>query len=121
MTTLGEREFHAEMVRGAERLKREIGYNQTRFTRMVGEHGGVEAARHLLHGADASDGFTTLWEAQRLDVSVEAIVLLPWYESVFADAEREVARNRLAEYRFDADAFIAERSRRAPAWTVESE
>lgn len=45
---------------------------------MVGEHGGAEAARHLLTGRDASDGFTTLWEHGRLEMSVEAHVLLPW-------------------------------------------
>ena len=35
------------------------GYNPTRFNQMVAEHGGVEAARQLLRGRDASDGFTT--------------------------------------------------------------
>jgi hypothetical protein len=37
----------------------------------------VEAARQLLRGRDASDGFTTLWEHGRLKVSIEAFVLLP--------------------------------------------
>lgn len=57
-----ERQFQQDMIRGAELLKREIGYNANRFMQMVGELGGVEAARHLLQGRDASDGFTTLWE-----------------------------------------------------------
>jgi hypothetical protein len=41
-------------------LKREIGYKPTRFIGMVSRHGGVEAARRLLSGPDASDGFTTV-------------------------------------------------------------
>jgi hypothetical protein len=58
--TRADPEFHQEMVHGAERLKREIGYNPTRVNQMVAEHGGPEAARQLLSGRDASDGFTTL-------------------------------------------------------------
>lgn len=60
VNTEAERQFHADMVAGAERLKREIGYKPTRFMQMVGELGGVEAARQLLRGRDASDGFTTM-------------------------------------------------------------
>lgn len=65
------------MLAGAERLKKEIGYNPTRFNQMVAEHGGPEAVRLLLKGRDASDGFTTLWEHGRLDMSCEAFALLP--------------------------------------------
>jgi hypothetical protein len=45
MTSEAERRFHADMVSGAARLKREINYNPTRFMQMVGEHGGVAEAR----------------------------------------------------------------------------
>ncbi len=78
MRDRAEQEFQREMVNGADRLKREIGYNPTRFNRMVAEHGGREAARRLLAGSSiASDGFTKLYLARRLEMSVEAIVVLP--------------------------------------------
>lgn len=118
MTTRAEREFHREMIDGAERLKREIGYNPTRFNQMVAEHGGPEAARQLLTGRNASDGFTTLWEAGRLEMSVEAAVLLPWYEALFTDRQRTVARRRLTEHRFDVDAFMDTRTAAPPAWVA---
>ena len=118
MTTQVEREFHREMVEGAERLKREIGYNPIRFNQMMAEHGGPEAARQLLTGRDASDGFTTLWEAGRLEMSVEAAALLPWYEPLFTDDQRAVARRRLAEHRFDVDGFLAKRMAAPPAWVA---
>jgi hypothetical protein len=38
---------------------------------MLLEHGGVETARRLLRKDGISDGFTTLWERKRLDLSVE--------------------------------------------------
>jgi|GEM_PF-6993865 hypothetical protein len=34
-----ESQFYAEIRQGTERLKREIGYNPTYFTRMVADHG----------------------------------------------------------------------------------
>ncbi|HEY0165967.1 MAG TPA: hypothetical protein VGB75_02900 [Jatrophihabitans sp.] len=105
MTQLEQR-FHRDTVTGAERLKREIGYNPTRFMQMVSEHGGPAAARQLLQGRDASDGFTTLREHRRLDVSVEAFVLLPWYQGLFSDAERDAAERRLTEHGFDIERFV---------------
>jgi hypothetical protein len=75
VTSEAERQFHRDMVLGVECLKRKISYNATRFMEMVGELGGVEAARQLLRGRDASDGFTILWEHGRLEMSVEAFVL----------------------------------------------
>lgn len=108
------------MLKGSDRLKREIGYNPTRFNEMVADHGGPEAVRQLLEGRDASDGFTTLWEAGRLEMSVEAAVLLPWYELLYTDDERAVARRRLVEHRFDVDAFLRTRCATPPSWTTDS-
>lgn len=116
MTSRAEREFHREIVEGADRLKREIGYHPTRFNQMVAEHGGPEAARQLLKGRDASDGFTTLWEAERLEMSVEAAALLPWYEDLFTAEQRGVAHRRLVEHRFDIDGLIAQRHASPPDW-----
>lgn len=116
MTSETERQFHRDMVLGVDRLKREIGYNATRFMQMVGVSGGAEAARHLLTGRDASDGFTTLWEHGRLEMSVEAHVLLPWYRELFTEAQLKTAERRLREHRFDVDAFLTRAGRSWPAW-----
>jgi len=110
------------MVLGSSRLKKEIGYNPTRFNQMVAEHGGVGAAHLLLQGADASDGFTTLWEHGRLEMSVEAVVLVPWYADLFTNDERAIARRRLTDHRFDVDGYVARRALDPPSWaTSESE
>jgi hypothetical protein len=111
-----ERRFHTDMVSGAARLKREIGYNPTRFIQMVSEMGGAQAARQLLRGRDASDGFTTLWEHGRLALSVEAFVLLPWYQALFTQDELETAERRLVEHGFDVRRFLAAARQRPPAW-----
>jgi hypothetical protein len=114
-----ERQFHLDMVRGVDRLKREIGYTATRFSQMLGEQGGVETAHRLLTGRDASDGFTTLWEHRRLDMSLEAFVLLPWYQELFTDDERSTAERRLRDHEFNVDAFLARSNAAWPAWALE--
>jgi hypothetical protein len=65
---------------------------------MLVEYGGVETARRLLRKDGASDGFTTLWELKRLDLSREAFVLLPEYAPLFTEEVRVIARARLGEY-----------------------
>ena len=51
---------------------------------------------------EVSDGFTTLWELKRLDLSVEAYVLRPEYAPLFTEEERGIARARLRQYGYAA-------------------
>lgn len=111
-----EQHLLQDFTDGVETLKREIGYNPTYFMGMVAEHGPAEASRRLIRSKDAPDGFTRLWEAGRLDMTVEAIALLPWYEELFDDRDRELARRRLDAYRFDVEDFLARMTQSPPAW-----
>ena len=67
--SIAEQQFNREMIEDTDRFQREISYNPQRFRQMVSEHGGVGAVQRLLQGRDASDGFTTLWEHGRLEMS----------------------------------------------------
>jgi hypothetical protein len=68
---------------------------------MLTEHRGLETARILLHADKVSDGYTALWERGRLDLTVEALIYdHPEYHSLFTEEEREIARRRLAEYKY---------------------
>ena len=93
-----ERRFHRAMIAIYETSKRELGYNATRFLQMVSEQGGLVTARQLLWSDTPSDGFTTLWEHHRLDLTVEDHVLQTEFASLFSDADRLQARTRLDEY-----------------------
>jgi hypothetical protein len=93
-----ERRFNRAMVAIYETAKRELGYNATRFLQMLSEHGGVATAKRLLWTDAPSDGFTTLWTHGRLDLTVEAHVLLPEYENLFGEEDRQKARERLERY-----------------------
>jgi len=90
-----ERRFDRAMADVYERAKREVGYNATRYLQLLSEHGGLATARLLLTTPNVSDGFTTLWEAHRLDLTVEAHVLKPEFRGLFTAGELAVARERL--------------------------
>lgn len=94
MTEL-EEHFHSAMLDVHNRARSEAGYNASRFLSMVSERGGYDAARTLLHAANVSDGYTALWERQRLDLTVEAVILNSEWHELFSEAERTIARERL--------------------------
>lgn len=99
-------DFERDMRDGVRRC-REFGYNPTYWQRMVSEHGASNAAKRLLRGSRASDGFTRLWEMGRLDLSVEFFILLPKYADLFTPDERAEARRRLELYEFDVDSALS--------------
>ena len=80
---------------------RECGYRATRFIQMVENHGGVEAAKILLHSPGFQYGFTELWKCGCLRLTMEALILQLQYAALFTDEEREIARTRLKECGYD--------------------
>lgn len=92
-----EKAFHRAMIEIYKEAK-DLGYTASRFLRMVNEHGGVETAKLLLHSNAVSEGYVALYERQRLDLTVEALVLQPAWIPLFTDAERAIAKKRLTEY-----------------------
>ena len=105
--TRQELEFHDAMIELYLRAKRELKYNARYLIDMVSNEGGRETARYLLDTKEPSDGYVILWEAGRLDLSVEAEVLRPRWHELFSDEQRAVAVRRLREYQFDVDAYLA--------------
>lgn len=95
-----ESDVHAAMIGIYRSALSECGYRATRFLQMVTEHGGLRAAKSLLHAGGYSEGLTALWEKQRLDLSMEALVLTSPWSSLFTPEELAVARKRLQELNY---------------------
>jgi len=95
-----ESEFDTAMMDICQRAK-EAGYNATRYLQMLNEHRGLRTAQILLHALNVSDGYTALWELQRLDLTVEALILQKKWHSLFSDEERDIARSRLEKYNYE--------------------
>ena len=98
-----ERKFNIAMMDIYKTAKQECGYNATRFMQMVAEKGGVAAAKQLISKDGGTDGFATLWEHGRLDLSVEAHVLKEEYKELFTDEERKMCKDRLKEFGYKCD------------------
>jgi hypothetical protein len=95
-----EAAFTSAMREIYRRAKAELGYNASYFIQMLANDGAVTTARHLVMSSRPSEGFTTLWERGRLDLTVEAHVIDPRFAELFSDDEVETARRRLIDYGF---------------------
>jgi hypothetical protein len=93
-------DFDEAMMEVYQRALTECGYKATRFLQMLHEHRGLETARILLRASHVSEGYVALWERNRLDLTVEALILAPEWSGLFSEDEREIAKRRLAEYGF---------------------
>lgn len=86
--------FHKDMIGIYQKAKAECGYNATRFLQMIASQDGLTVAKSFIVNKP-TDGFTTLWELGRLDLTVEALILQHKYVTLFTEEEREVVRERL--------------------------
>ena len=100
--TILEKRFEQEMIDIYMIAKKECGYNASRFLQMLGAKGELAAAKQLISKPGGTDGFTTLWEHGRLDLSVEAHVLNAEYAELFTDEERRMCRERLEQFGYMA-------------------
>jgi hypothetical protein len=54
----------------------------------------MAACRRLLQSPEPQEGLFKLWELGLLDVSIEALVLCPLFQPLFAQEEHTEARSR---------------------------
>jgi len=66
---------------------------------MLHEHRGLETARLLIHSSAVSEGYTALWERERLDLTVEAAIRdNPKWHPLFTPEELQICVKRLTDY-----------------------
>lgn len=120
-----EEQFDAAMLEIYRRAIKEVQYNSIPFHQMLCRYRGLETAKQLLHTNPVSNGYTTLWQRGRLDLTVEALIHdHPEYHPLFTDEEREIARKRLEEYRYPpvidpVERFIGAFASDVPGWTTQ--
>jgi hypothetical protein len=99
-----EEEFDKRMQELYRAGKVEGKFSAPLFAELLREHGGLETARRFLHSLDYAPGFTKLWERNRLDLTVEAVIAgeAKWHP-LFTPEEIEICRKRLREYGYPAE------------------
>ena len=100
-----ERLFDEAMFSIYRRAKDEAQYNATIFLSMLTRDRGLRTAKYLINSSKPSDGYTALYERNRLDLTVEALVVenRRWHD-LFTAAEVERAVKRLAQYGYSPKA-----------------
>jgi len=96
-----EKELFNVLYESATIAKKELNYNPIQFFSMLENGGAVLTAKKLLNAKHIPNGFSKLWEYERLDLSLEAIILNPKWKHLFNDDEIEEALKRLREANFD--------------------
>lgn len=86
-----------------------LKYRPNYFLGMLSSDGGFHTATRLLAASKVSEGFTKLWEAGRLDLSVEALVVESKWRAHFdpvllARAETVLKKAGYQYHRFDVEA-----------------
>lgn len=97
-----EAQFDAAMFEIYRRAKAEAKYTATGFLQMLTSNGGLRTAKTLINAVKPSDGYTALYLRQRLDLTVEAVVVQEkrWHELFLAE-ELERARKRLRDNHYE--------------------
>lgn len=93
-----EKKLYAHLLETYELAGRQTGYWGKRFLIALKKHGASVTAKRMMKPSRkmvATPGLQTLIDAGRTDLSVEAAVLLPQFQSLFTPAELAEARRRL--------------------------
>jgi hypothetical protein len=80
---------------------KKFGYSPRVFLDMiVSNEDIVEVTRRLIYKEGGTTGFTTLYNKNKMDLSVERIILEPRYKELFTAEDLRAAYNRLKEYNY---------------------
>ncbi|MGG6269354.1 HNH endonuclease [Leptolyngbya sp. AN03gr2] len=91
-----EAELHEEMIAVYDRVGRETGYWANRYLQKVKQVGGLQAAKDWLKPeSEPTKGLQKLTEIDRLDLSLEALVLEARWSSLFTREELQVAQTHI--------------------------
>jgi hypothetical protein len=102
MTAL-EKQFQEDMIDIYDTAQAEFDYRAARLLRLVSTFGGVQAARQLIDPNVDTYGREVLLENERLELSVEALILREEYHILFTDEERQICREILEDLGFDPE------------------
>lgn len=92
--------FHSEMITLYKRIRKELKYTPPQLFEMINKYGGYEAAIKFIITDMNTFVFTLLWENQRLDLSVEAFITKPCYETLFPEDVIKFCKKRLQDYNY---------------------
>ena len=95
-----EQAFETDLLRRCEQAKSAKLCNPDRLCQQIQKYGGIRTVQELIRKGKASDTFDSLQRNNRLDLTVEALVVDNKYSDLFTDAEVNACFMLLCEYGF---------------------
>ena len=92
--------FHNEMILIYKRITKELKYKSPRLIDLINKHGGYEAAIKYLATESSVQDFAVLWENERLDLSIEALIVSEKYRGIFDESIVKMCDKKLSEYSY---------------------
>lgn len=98
--------FHEEMITLYKRTAKELKYKSPRLLEMINKYGGYEAAIKILPTDAHTFDFALMWENERLDLSIEALVTKECYKGLFPEEIITFCQRRLDEYNYAPNKIV---------------
>ena len=92
--------FSLELIQRAINVEQEFGINMKKFTDTINKFGGVKTAKEIIKKGQTSQGFDTLCEKDRLELSMEELVTESKFGELFTDDEVNYCFALLCENNF---------------------
>lgn len=95
-----KKSFHQEIINLYKKIMKSIKYKPTRLMDYINKYGGYEAAVKYISTESNVQDFAVLWEKERLDLSVEALITSETYRSLFQEELVAFCDHKLKEYSY---------------------
>ena len=95
-----KKSFHQEMIHLYKKITKIVKYKPTRLMDFINKYGGYEAAVKYISTESNVQDFAVLWENERLDLSVEALITSETYRSLFQEEIVAFCDRKLKEYSY---------------------
>ncbi len=92
--------FHQDMIDLYKQIIKSVKYKPTRLMDYINKYGGYEAAVKYISTESNVQDFAILWEKERLDLSVEALITKEQYRELFNEDIVNFCDRKLKEYSY---------------------
>ncbi|MHC1747647.1 MAG: hypothetical protein AB9856_04555 [Cellulosilyticaceae bacterium] len=95
-----KKDFHQDIINLYKRIRKEVKYTPPQLLEMINKYGGYEAVIKYIVTDSNIFLFSLLWENERLDLSLEALVIREKYLETFPEDIIKYCDKRLKEYNY---------------------
>ena len=93
-----EKKLQEEIIKNCNIAEKEYESKMTRFLLNIEKFGVVRTIQEILRKGRTSDCFDKLVKANRIDLTMEAVIVKPKYAELFTDDEVNSCYDLLCEY-----------------------